>query len=173
MSGQSSLGVQSPGQRVLVNVLPLFLGFILILIGHVSFGFEITAHVDPALFLVPVFFLALYSKRSLNPVIIMLLGFFKDVIDGTPIGFWAVLVTFFFLAAHGQQRVLVRVSLRGRWLGYTVICTLTFFFGYLIAALREDMLSLFWLTMGSALLSSLWFFPISLILGLLIAEEQE
>jgi hypothetical protein len=63
--------------------------------------------------------------------------------------------------------------LRGRWLGYTGICSLTFLIGYLIAAVRDDMLSLFWLSMGSAALSSLWFLPISLILGLLIAEEQE
>ncbi|GIR09775.1 MAG: hypothetical protein CM15mP21_0370 [Hyphomicrobiales bacterium] len=56
MSGQSPTGVQTPGQRVLVNVLPLFLIFFLILTGHVSSGFEFTAHFDPALFLVPVFF---------------------------------------------------------------------------------------------------------------------
>ena len=87
MSGQSPTGVQTPGQRVLVNVLPLFLIFFLILTGHVSSGFEFTAHFDPALFLVPVFFLALYGQRTMTPVIIMILGLFKDIVDGTPIGF--------------------------------------------------------------------------------------
>jgi hypothetical protein len=173
MSGQTPAGVQTPGQRVLVDVLPLFLIFFLILMGHMSSGFELTAHFDPALFLVPVFFLALHSRRNFTPVIIMFLGFFKDVVDGTPVGFWGVLVTFFYFAAQGQQQVLVRASLRGRWLGYTGICSLTFLIGYLIAAVRDDMLSLFWLSMGSAALSSLWFLPISLILGLLIVEEQE
>ena len=163
MSGQSPTGVQTPGQRVLVNVLPLFLIFFLILTGHVSSGFEFTAHFDPALFLVPVFFLALYGQRTMTPVIIMVLGLFKDIVDGTPIGF----------AAQGQQQVLARASFRGRWLGYSGICSLTFLAGYLIAAVRDDMLSLFWVSMGSAALSSLWFLPISLILGLLIAEDQE
>ena len=77
MSGQSPTGVQTPGQRVLVNVLPLFLIFFLILTGHVSSGFEFTAHFDPALFLVPVFFLALYGQRTMTPVIIMVLGLFQ------------------------------------------------------------------------------------------------
>ena len=36
-----------------------------------------------------------------------------------------------------------------------------FFIGYLIAALRDDMLSLFWVSMGSAALSSLWFFQLA------------
>ena len=173
MSGQSLSNMQTPGQRVLVNVLPLFLIFFLILTGHVSTGYKFTAHLDPALFLVPVFFLALYGQRTLTPVVILLLGLFKDVIDGTPIGFWGLLITFFFLIAQAQQQVLACANLRGRWLAYAGICALTFFIGYLIAALRDDMLSLFWVSMGSAALSSLWFFPISLILGLMIAEEQE
>ena len=173
MSGQSPTGVQTPGQRVLVNVLPLFLIFFLILTGHISSGFEFTAHFDPALFLVPVFFLALYGQRTMTPVIIMVLGLFKDIVDGTPIGFWGLLITFFFFAAQGQRQVLVRASFRGRWLGYFGICSLTFLAGYLIAAVRDDMLSLFWVSMGSAALSSLWFLPISLILGLLIGEDQE
>ena len=173
MSGQSPTGVQTPGQRVLVNVLPLFLIFFLILTGHVSSGFEFTAHFDQALFLVPVFFLALYGQRTLTPVIIMVLGLFKDIVDGTPIGFWGLLITFFFFAAQGQRQVLVRASFHGRWLGYSGICSLTFLAGYLIAAVRDDMLSLFWVSMGSAALSSLWFLPISLILRLLIVEDQE
>ena len=119
------------------------------------------------------FFLALYGQRTATPVIIMLLGLFKDVVDGTPVGFWGFLITFFFFAAQGQQQVLARAGLRGRWLGYSGICSLTFLLGYLIATVRDDMLSLFWISMGSAALSSLWFLPISLIMGLLIAEEQE
>ena len=103
MSGQSPISVQTPGQRLLVNVLPLFLIFFLILTGHVPSGFEFTAHFDSALFLVPVFFLALYGQRTITPVIIMVLGLFKDIVDGTPIGFWGLLITFFFFAAQGQQ----------------------------------------------------------------------
>ena len=38
MSGQTPAGVQTPGQRVLVDVLPLFLIFFLILMGHMSSG---------------------------------------------------------------------------------------------------------------------------------------
>ena len=56
MSGQAPTGVHSPGQRVLVNVLPLFLIFFLILTGHVSSGFEFTAHFDPAIFWFRCFF---------------------------------------------------------------------------------------------------------------------
>ena len=77
MSGQSPTGVQTPGRRILVNVLPLFLIFFLILTGHVSSGFEFTEHFDSALFLVPVFFLALYGQRTITPVIILVLGLFS------------------------------------------------------------------------------------------------
>ena len=173
MNEFSSTNVQAPGQQLLINIFPLFLVFIFILIGHVSFGLEITTHLDPTLFLVPAFFLAIHSKRNLTPVLIMLLGLFKDIIDGTPFGFWGVLITFFYFAAHGQQQVLLRAEFRGRWLGYAAVSFLTFLIAYLIAAVRDDMLSLFWLSMASAGLSALWFPPISILLGMLIIDEQE
>ena len=100
MSGQSLTNMQTPGQRVLVNVLPLFLIFFLILTGHVSTGYKFTAHLDPALFLVPVFFLALYGQRTMTPVIIMVLGLFKDIVDGTPIGFGVCSSPFLFRRAR-------------------------------------------------------------------------
>ena len=77
MSGQTPAGVQTPGQRVLVDVLPLFLIFFLILMGHMSSGFELTAHFDPALFLVPVFFSRTAQQAPFHPCHHYVFGLFQ------------------------------------------------------------------------------------------------
>jgi cell shape-determining protein MreD len=124
------------------------------------------SQIELGLFLVPIFFIAISpSEHDFAPLGIIAFGLLNDVLSEAPLGYWAFLFSFFYLLAMGQKGVLQEARVSGVWGNFSVVILITYFAGYLIALLREDMAIDFWLYLFSAFLTALCFPLLYLPLG--------
>ncbi len=119
-------------------------------------GIYVTApHISPALFLIPVFYAAVFAERPMTPVIILFLGLFRDFLAATPIGFWALVLCGFYGVAYIQRQFVLTAGGQSGWLVFATLCLGIFCVSYLMGFFVDMVSSPALANLGSLLLTVL------------------
>ena len=129
---------RAPGSLSL-NLVPYGVLLIFILLDGMPALSSLLVQVEFALFLVPVFFIGIYAESDFAIFGILATGLLQDVLSGAPLGFWGILFCLLFVFAHSQRHILAHSPLRSHWASFLFFVCLAFALGYVIAALRNDM----------------------------------
>jgi rod shape-determining protein MreD len=125
---------------VLLNLVPYVVLLAFVLLDGIPALSGFLVQFEFALFLVPVFFIGLHAESDFAILGILATGLLQDVLSGTPLGFWGILFCLLYVVAHAQRQILAHKPLSAHWANFLVFVCLVFALGYVIAALREDMI---------------------------------
>ncbi len=109
---------------------------------------------DIGLYFVPLFFLASRGTHDFSPLFVLGLGLVKDMIDGTPLGFWAFLFCLFYILIRNMRGFLSASGYMESWLGFAIVSTFIYTLAAIIGGIRGDMVAAFWANIASALVLS-------------------
>lgn len=120
--------------------LPLYIGVVvLLLVDCIPGGWVTSINLSAGLFLVPVFYLAVYGDHESAPIGVFLLGLLKDLLSATPIGFWTLLLCAFYGFAYSQRREIRTGGDSREWPIFAVICFGYYLGAWVLARLYGDM----------------------------------
>ena len=115
--------------RVWLIVMVVFL----LLLDYVPSSDTIGSNVAPALFLIPIFYMAVFNERENMPIIILLFGLLKDLLSVTPLGFWGFLLSLFYAVAYSQRQFIASAGENSDWGVFAVLCLGIYMLAYLLA----------------------------------------
>lgn len=99
------------------------------------------AYLDIGLAFVPLFILARQSDSKTAPLFILAAGLFKDILSGTPFGFWGLLFITFYILTHAMQRLFVTQGYGEQWLRFSVNVAIIYSLAFAIAIGRADIIA--------------------------------
>ena len=135
----------------------------LMLLDCVPGNYVGAAYISPSLFLIPIFYVAVFSEQEMSPVIVLLLGLFKDLLSATPLGFWGLLLCGFYGLAFLQRQFVQSASGQGAvqnplqrdWAVFSILTAGVFFVGYLLGLFLDVPAAQFTTYLGSFILTAL------------------
>lgn len=145
------------------NSLPYLAVLGLVALGGVHHWQGWLAGLDVALPLVPLFIMARQSDSQALPFLVLLAGLFKDILSGTPFGFWGLLFCLFYFMIHSARYMLAAQEDREQWLAFAGNVGLVYFVAYIVALIHIDITPAPLLTFLSALITMLAY-PLVLVL---------
>ena len=148
-----------PRETSLQSSLPYIIAVFLVVLTGLPLGLVSLPQLSLALFLAPLFGVAMRAEADLMPVFFILLGLLADVLTEAPLGYWAFLSCLFYILSSGQKLVLQNASFGSHWLSFFIIILIVYLAGFAIALLRDDLTLRFGGHMLSALFTGL-FYPI-------------
>ncbi|MGI9440157.1 MAG: rod shape-determining protein MreD [Parvibaculales bacterium] len=89
-------------------------------------------NVAPMLFLIPIFYMAVFNERESTPIVILLLGLLKDLLSVTPLGFWGFLFSLFYALAYSQRQFIAGAGEYSDWGVFAALCFGIFLLAYLL-----------------------------------------
>ncbi|MBE8191174.1 MAG: hypothetical protein HAW65_02690 [Alphaproteobacteria bacterium] len=129
---------------------------------------------DIGLPFVPLFILARQSNSKLVPLFVLALGLFKDVLGGTPFGFWGLLFITFYVLIYAMQRLVSVEGYREQWMSFALNIGIIYTIAFAIALGRQDITASPLAMIISALATCLFYPLIALLFRLtpaMIGEE--
>jgi len=95
---------------------------------------------EPVFALVPAFAWAVTRPSFLPPFVLVLLGFFLDLLWGTPMGLWPLCLLAAYAPALFGRQVLSGQSYGVLWAWYAAACALAFATGFVFISLRAGVM---------------------------------
>lgn len=120
-------------------VIPYLVFLALIIFDNVPSNINGIERLEIGLCFASLFFISLTSEGYFTAVWVALFGLFNDLISDTPIGYWAFIFIIFYGLSSTQRPLLQAAAFGSHWVTYAVLISITYFVGFLVAVLRDDM----------------------------------
>src|SRR5262245_36058945 len=133
MSPPGGMRGLEPWRWLGVPMLQVMVATLLFAIPMKFWGFQLP---EPLFALPALFAWAVIRPSMLAPICVMILGLYKDLLWGTPTGFWAVCLLIPYGAAIAGRS---RLAGQGRaiyWIWYAAVCAIAMGAGYLFTMLQ-------------------------------------
>ncbi|MGB4057876.1 MAG: rod shape-determining protein MreD, partial [Alphaproteobacteria bacterium] len=109
------------GESSLRLVVPYGLMALLFFVGTVSFGAPLAAAVRPPLFLMAIYYWAIYRPSLIPAWLVFAAGILMDIIVGLPMGLNALAFVLVQWALSDQRRFLMGQSFLMIWIGFAIV----------------------------------------------------
>ena len=94
---------------------------LLFILNVVAVSFPLTGAVKAPLFLMAIYYWAVYRPRLLPPLVVFLAGCTMDLLSGLPVGMNALVFVAVQWVISGQRRFLMGQSFMMIWIGFAVV----------------------------------------------------
>ncbi|MBR1777386.1 MAG: rod shape-determining protein MreD [Alphaproteobacteria bacterium] len=115
---------------------PKLLTFLILLFSVTPTYLPGYSTVRPYITLIPIFYWAVYRPYDFSVVSAFIIGFFLDLLDGTPLGINTLIFTLFYLIVETQRRYLIGKSFCFVWFGFALFSFGAYFFKWLFVSIN-------------------------------------
>ncbi len=132
---QEALNSLVPGIKAgLIRIM----GGVILLLPSINLKCGSFAYLSPSLDSVLIFFWTLAQPKFFNPYVLIILGFYFDIISGLPTGFNSLLYLIFYYSLANLRKYFIHTSFYAYWGGFAFFSMFFLLVKYLLVALSSE-----------------------------------
>ncbi|EJW21601.1 hypothetical protein IMCC14465_13970 [alpha proteobacterium IMCC14465] len=127
-----TIGRSHENNRLIPTIVPGLIAVLSILIPKVPVGQVFDVVPAPGLILIVVFFWSLVDPDRFSIFFIFFLGLLEDILTGTPLGMWSLILIALHYSTAGQGTTLLTRGKITKWAVFSLFCLLSYLAVYFL-----------------------------------------